>query len=229
MSDLPKWLALGGVAIALLGPMLARVGLRGIYCLAVSVSGALVGAAGAAALLFTGGPPTMAIVGLVPLAVFAMFSWGHRDLPVMNDITTDLAEPPRFVAAGELGTNVGRDMAYPPGNPDLQRAHYETVQPLRTKAVPEVVWSHAKQAAEDFGWEVHAVDDAARTLEAFEISGQFRFRDDVVLRLRVVDGVTILDARAKARDGRTDFGENARRILDFMQAVRVRLPAELIL
>jgi len=43
-----------------------------------------------------------------------------------------------------------------------------------------------------------------------------------------VDGeVTVLDVRAKARDGRADFGMNARRIQDLLAAVRVRLPAEL--
>ena len=170
-----------------------------MVAMAVSVTGAMIGLVGAVGLVVTGGPPTMAIVAVVPFVVFFLFWFGHRNYPVMNDMTTDPEDPPAFIAAGRLGSNQGRDMSYPPRNQALQKEHYPKLFPLRTKAVPNVVFEKAKQAGEDLGWDVHSVDAAARTYEAVEVFGQFCFLDDVSVRVRVVDGVTVMDVRAKAQ------------------------------
>jgi len=219
--------ALGGVAVCILAPLLTRVRIPSIVALGVSALGALAGLSGAVGLVLRGGPHSMAIVGAVPFVGFLIFWFGHRKYPVMNDITTDLEDPPAFVAAADLGPNQRKNLEFRTRNVAMQREHYPQVKPFRTKAVPDAVFKVAKEAGRDFDWHLHAVDDEARTYEAVSITGQFRFRDDVAVRVRVDGEVTVLDVRAKARDGRADFGMNARRIQDLLAAVRVRLPAEL--
>jgi hypothetical protein len=193
----------------------------------LSLLGALAGLAGAVGVLLGGGPGSLAIVGAVPFVGFALFWWGHRKFPIMNDITTDLDDPPGFEAAAELVPNRGRDLTHGASDAAMQRDHYPTVQPFRTRAVVEAVWTHAKQAGLDSGWDLHHVRDDERRFEAVAVAGQFRFRDDVSVRVRHVDGVSVLDVRAKSRVGRGDFGANAERVLDFIAAVRARLPADL--
>lgn len=218
---------LGGVALTLVGPVLVRLGMPSLAGMGISVLGALIGLAGAIGILLSGGAPPMAIVSVVPFVAFLLFCIGHRKYPVMNDITTDLDDPPAFVAASSLAPNAKRDLTYKSFNVAMQREHYPGVKPLKTRAVPTVVFNVAKQAAEDFDWALHASDDAERTYEAVSTDGQFQFRDDVSLRVRADGGVTTVDVRSKARDGRADFGANAQRIADLLAAIRVRLPADL--
>ncbi len=219
--------SLGGVGVSILAPLTTRLGVPPMGAMTLSAAGAASGIAGAVGILLGGGAVSMAIVALVPFTGFFFFWLGHRKYPVMNDITTDPDDPPEYVAAGGLRPNRSRDLAYRTRNAAMQREHYPEVKPLRTRALPSVVFGVAKQAGADFGWHLHQVDDGARHFEAVSLTGQFRFRDDVCVRVRVVDDVTVVDVRAKARDGRADFGAGARRIADLLAAVRARLPADL--
>ena len=221
------WTACAGVVIAMSGPLLVRLGLPSVGGMGLALVGALTGVVAAVGLFSKGGPGSLAIVALVPFVGFALFAWGHRKYPVMNDISTDLDDPPAFVAAAALAANNGRDLAPQARDAAMQREHYPEVRPFRTRAVPDPVWTIVKAVAADTGWEVHHVDEDARTLEAVAVTGQFLFHDDVSVRVRDLSPGTIVDMRAKARVGRSDFGANAQRIQDFKAAVRARLPSDL--
>ena len=55
-------------------------------------------------------------------------------------------------------------------------------------------------------------------IEATETSALFRFKDDVVVRIRPFqDGGSRIDVRSKSRVGRGDAGTNARRIRGFRE------------
>jgi uncharacterized protein (DUF1499 family) len=138
---------------------------------------------------------------------------GSGNVPAINDITTDLADPPAF-ASDPSGR--GRDMAYPPGFAPQVKAAYSDLQPIRVSSDPARALALAEETAEELGWEVVSVDPAAGTLLARDTSRLFRFVDDIVVRVRPAEGGgALVDLRSKSRDGRGDLGANAARIRAF--------------
>jgi uncharacterized protein (DUF1499 family) len=157
--------------------------------------------------------------GLVALGLQAALP--KRDLPLINDITTSPDDPPAFVAAAEDPANRGRDLSYPRGNADLQRAAYPDLAPIPLEAAPPDALEAVRRAAEALGWQVVAADTEEGRLEAREVSATFRFVDDVVVRVRPAEGGrSIVDVRSKSRDGRGDLGANAARIRALTQQLR---------
>ena len=68
---------------------------------------------------------------------------------------------------------------------------------------------------ETLGWDlVAAVPDEGR-IEATDTTFWFRFKDDVVIRIRPAAAGSILDARSLSRVGGGDAGTNARRLRRF--------------
>ena len=57
--------------------------------------------------------------------------------------------------------------------------------------------------------------------QATDSSEVFKFVDDIIVRIRDVDGSTHVDMRSKSRDGKSDFGVNAHRIRAFSAALIV--------
>ena len=140
------------------------------------------------------------------------------DLPRINDITTDLADPPAF-ASDPAG--MGRDMSYPPGFATEVKRGYPDLAPIRVSSDPARALSLAEETARGLGWEVVTVDPAAGTLLARDTSKIFRFVDDVVVRVRPMEpGGSLVDLRSKSRVGQGDIGANAARIRRFAE----RLP-----
>ena len=130
-------------------------------------------------------------------------------LPSINDITTDLDDPPQF--QGDPSGR-GRDMSYPEDWKPLVREAYSDLQPHTVDAPPSRVFTQAIEAAEQLGWTVTRRDPQTFTLEASDTTDVFQFVDDVVIRVRPGAGGSILDVRSKSRDGQGDVGANATRI-----------------
>jgi len=138
-----------------------------------------------------------------------------RGVPPINDITTDVADPPAF--AGDPSDR-GRDMAYPPDFGPQVKAAYPDLAPIRVSSDPTSALSRAQETALGLGWEVVNVDQAAGTLLARETSRLFQFVDDIMVRVRPAEGGgAIVDVRSKSRDGRGDLGANAARIRAFAE------------
>jgi uncharacterized protein (DUF1499 family) len=136
-------------------------------------------------------------------------------LPPINDITTDLADPPAF-ASDPAGA--GRDMTYPADFVPQVKAAYPDLAPIRVSSDSMQTLTRAQETARSLGWEVVAVDQAAGTLIARETSKLFRFVDDVLVRVRPADGGgATVDVRSKSRVGRGDLGANAARIRRFAE------------
>jgi len=156
--------------------------------------------------------------GAALAAVLFVSAGPSADLPPINDITTDLEDPPAFV--GDPAER-GRDMAYPSEFVAQVRAAYPDLTTLHLSEPPAEVLARAEQAARDLGWEVVEVDASAGTLLARETTRLFRFVDDVLVRVRPGDdGGSQLDVRSKSRDGRGDLGANATRIRAFTTALQ---------
>jgi uncharacterized protein (DUF1499 family) len=92
--------------------------------------------------------------------------------------------------------------------------------------LPERALDEAAVVARQLGWEIVAVDRARGVLEAIDTTFWFRFKDDIVVRLRDrAQGGTRVDVRSKSRIGRSDLGTNARRIRAYLADLRTALEA----
>ena len=157
-------------------------------------------------------------LGLV-LIVFAAASPG-RGLPGINDITTDLDNPPAFASATVVPAYVGRNMDYPAEFVEQVREAYPDLAPIRLPSAPRQSFEKALATAEQLGWTISADSPTQLVFDAEHETRLFHFVDDVTVRV-VADGTgSRVDVRSKSRDGQGDLGANAARIRRFSEALR---------
>ncbi len=167
-----------------------------------------------------------AAIGALLVGVLLVSNGSGLSVPPINDITTDPADPPTFVAALTLEPNRGRDMSYPGASFRAQQeAAYPGLAPLRLEDPPEVAFQRAARVARELGWEIILEDPSTGRLEAFEQTSVFRFVDDVAIRVRPSGTGAVIDVRSKSRDGRGDIGANAARIERFAARIAGDAPA----
>ena len=137
--------------------------------------------------------------------------------PAINDITTDLTEPPNLVYAQSQAANAGRDMVYPESFKEIVRAGYPDLKPLHLAEPPDAAFARAVRLAEQQPtWQVLFVNGTSRIFEGVATSDLFRFQDDFVLRVRPDGTGSVVDMRSKSRDGKGDLGTNEQRIRGFL-------------
>lgn len=219
--SMPTPVALNAVGLAMVGSALAivlavlasvRIWRRGGHGTA-SVLVALVVAGGV-----LGGP-----IGLLATA---------RDLPEINDITTDASDPPAFVALAAERKRPANPAAYPG----------ERVAALQAKAYPDLVAIKLNRPLEEaFDIAVEAVRRQKMTIvreeppaaeparpgsiEAVDRTLILGFYDDVAVRV-VGDGRSSrIDIRSASRYGRHDLGRNAERVRRLLREIVARLEA----
>jgi len=134
-------------------------------------------------------------------------------LPPINDITTNLDDPPVF-ASDPSGQ--GGDMSFPADFKPEVRKGYPDLQTLPLSSPPAEALRLAEQTARDLGWQAIRVDPTRGTLEAQDVTRIFRFVDDIVVRVQPQGAGSRLDVRSKSRDGKGDLGANAARIRTFL-------------
>lgn len=163
---------------------------------------------------------TGAGIGVLLIVLVVLGAGPGGSGPPINDITTNLADPPTFAPAPAGHRNEGRDMAYPADFVPQVRAAYGDLAPVRVSLPQADAYALAIGQAEALGWEVTRRDPAAGTFEAEDATALYRFVDDVTVRV-AADGAgrSVIDIRSKSRDGRGDLGANAARIRDFAGAV----------
>ena len=67
--------------------------------------------------------------------------------------------------------------------------------------------------------------DQTTTLLFVRTSRILRFKDDIVVRIVALDGTTQVDVRSKSRVGRSDLGQNAKRIREYLTLLKAELAA----
>ena len=143
--------------------------------------------------------------------VLAVLSTRSADFPPINDITTDIDEPPEFR---------NRQLSYPGESFSVaQKEAYPDLTPIHVEAAPPAAFDQAVGAAESLGWDITHWDQSGGILEATDTTAIFRFIDDVVVRVRADGAGSRIDMRSKSRDGRGDIGANAARIRAFRTAL----------
>ncbi len=161
-----------------------------------------------------------AAAGLAALAIPAAIIAEGRNVPPINDITTDTANPPAFEAITAAMRGPGTaPLAYDPGFAAQQRAGYPDLKPLTVTDAPDVAFDEALGAAKSLGWAIIASDAGRGRIEATDTVPWWGFHDDIVIRLTPADGGTRIDVRSKSRVGKGDVGVNAKRIADFYAQV----------
>lgn len=146
-----------------------------------------------------------------------------QGLPPIHDITTDTADPPRFVAILPLRKGVPNPAEYGGAKTAaLQKKGYPDIVPLLLKAPPRAVFDQALSLARDSGWEIVADVPEALRIEATARTLLFGFKDDIVIRITPNGSGSRVDMRSVSRVGRSDFGTNARRVRDFLRALATK-------
>ena len=157
--------------------------------------------------------------GWVPVSWFLR----AQQLPVLNDISTDLANPPAMVATLQLRRGAPNPPAYPGAAAAvLQRDAYPDILPVVLPVAPAEAFRRVDRVAAALGWEIVARAPPEGRLEAIDTSEWFGFRDDIVVRIRPEGSGSRIDIRSKSRAGEADLGVNARRVREFI----ARLKAE---
>ena len=216
------------------GPLGTRLGLWsfvvGFACFAMS------GLCGLVALVFSlvGGSRTkqwkragvVLGVAVALLAVPALQLLSAFGAPPIHDITTDTADPPPFVAA--LPLRAAANAMNPPeyGGAEVaaqQHQAFPDIQPLVMNMPPQQAFERVLDEVREFGWDISAAEPAEGRIEAVDTTLFFGFKDDVVIRLRPVEGGTRVDVRSTSRVGLGDAGTNAKRIRRLLAALRARV------
>ena len=140
--------------------------------------------------------------------------------PSIHDITTDIEDPPAFVDVVPLRANAPNKPEYAgPKAAEAQRRAYPDLQPVVLNLPGDQAFDRALAAVNTMGWDLVAANKDDLRIEATDTTFWFRFKDDVVVRVRD----RRVDIRSKSRLGRGDLGANARRIRAFAAALRRRV------
>lgn len=142
-----------------------------------------------------------------------------RTAPPINDISTDTADAPVFW-----------DMPNPTDYPGaktaaLQHAAYPDLVPLKLGLTPKQAFAQALLVAQAKGWTIVASVPAEGRIEATSSSLLYGFTDEVIVRVKAIEGGALVDVRSRSRLGRIDRGVNAKRIRAYLAALQERAAA----
>lgn len=147
-----------------------------------------------------------------------------RSAPPIHDISTDLDNPPDFVAMVRLRADAPNPPEYAgEETAQAQREAYPNIQPLVVNRDLQDVMDEAVMLIVEREWDMVAINRKERRIEATEKLAWFGFKDDVVLRFTETENGTQVDMRSKSRLGRGDVGVNAKRIDRFLRDLESRL------
>lgn len=143
-----------------------------------------------------------------------------QQLPAINDITTDTANPPPLVVTAQLRRGAPNPPGYPSASAALQRTAFPDIAPVVLPVPPDEAFRRVDQAAMSLDWDVVARAPAEGRLEAIVTSKWFGFRDDIVVRIRPRGGGSQVDIRSKSRIGESDLSGNAERVRAFIARLK---------
>jgi uncharacterized protein (DUF1499 family) len=163
----------------------------------------------------------LAALVVVPVAIV----YATHPYPPINDITTDIKNPPQFSHAQELPENRGRDMNYNAKSfapVQSSAAIYKDLVPEKLDEPPDEAFRKAQiLAGEVQDWRITYTDPATRTIEGVATSMLFHFKDDFVIQIRPASGSgSLVEMRSKSRVGQGDLGANYIRIESFLRLMR---------
>lgn len=139
-----------------------------------------------------------------------------QNYPRIHDISTDLNNPPRFIAISSLRG------AARYGGAEVAAQQLKAYPDLKTIVLPvpqDQAFKSALLAARDLGWDVIAEMPAEGRIEATDTTPWFGFKDDIVIRIFPAGDRSLVDIRSVSRVGVSDVGTNAKRVRAFIAKV----------
>jgi uncharacterized protein (DUF1499 family) len=196
------WVALAGAVISLLAAILTRPGTarRGF---SMSLAGI--------------------ILGVVGFGTLLRWKSAAEKAPPIHDVTTDLMNPPQFVAVLPLRVKAPNSATYDTADIAKQREGYPDLQPVTLPVDPGAAFHVALATARDMGWAIVAADSASGRIEATATTAWFGFKDDVVVRVAPDAKGSRIDVRSESRLGGSDVGTNAARIRAYEKRLSARV------
>lgn len=153
-----------------------------------------------------------------------------REFSPVNDISSDLEDPPLFPAAEAEFSDL--DWSHDPSDAAMQETVYPGVKPLYVGVEPPQALEIAVELAKQMGWTIREIRQEETEFEAYTTSKVFGFVDDISVRMRRSDKCVIpshsycwstaVDIRSRSRDGESDIGANATRICAFYDQLWVK-------
>lgn len=243
-SSPARWLAPAAFALAVVGALVAASGGPGtrlgwwhfrtgfalmkygayvaiaalLLCIVASILAGRGGSRGAVALAVVG--------GIIALATwYVPFSWKRHamSVPPIHDITTDFANPPQLTASRAMRDSVPGMNPWQYAGDSVaaqQKKAYPDVRAVMLAMTPDQAYGAAYQTARAMGWQIADANKDQRTIEAVDQTGWFGFKDDVSIRVTPASGIARVDVRSVSRVGRSDVGENAKRIKRYTDRLR---------
>lgn len=160
------------------------------------------------------------VVALLVLAPFIVSVWQLATLPQLADISTDLADPPRFAAfAGAPGLPPAGPI--PASRAGLQREAYPEIIGRRYPATADVTLVNVAILLQRRGWAIETPRFAPAigseiTVEVIALSPILRFPAYAAIRITDEGDGSYVDMRSASRYGRHDLGGNAALIAAFL-------------
>ena len=150
-------------------------------------------------------------------------------LPPLNDVTTDVSTPPRFVELARQRTEGANPAAYPGDRfAVLQQQAYPDLRTFVMDRPVEEAFELVEDVVRRLKWRVVvSTPPSGRpaksgALEATDQTLLVGFTDDVVVRVEGGPSRTRVDVRSASRYGMHDFGQNAARVRRFLTELQAR-------
>jgi len=167
------------------------------------------------------------LVGVLCATAFAYMAFQANKHPI-NDISTNLEKIPVFQSKVIIeNVKDGQEFII---NPKLLKRDYnESFKAIQKVQYPEIFpykTSLSSEQAYDFvlkiikeqypQWKVVLNDEELKQIEAEKESYFFHFIDDILITVKSIDETSSeINMRSRSRDGKSDIGENTKRILQF--------------
>ena len=193
-----KWSAYFGLASSLLALVAGTVCLKGKR------------AAGALLSLFA------LLCGMTAFGLPYSWMLKAQRYPRIHDISTDLDNPPKFVAV--LPLRQGSVEYGGAAVAALQLKAYPDLKTLVLSVPMQQAFQSALDTAREMGWQIVAQVPAEGRIEATDTTFWFGFKDDIVIRVfpAAAGDRSLVDIRSVSRVGVSDIGTNAKRIRSFL-------------
>lgn len=163
------------------------------------------------------------LIALLILTPFFVSGWMAVRYPALNDVSTDLDDPPRFsVAARHRTADMNPIDAITILEAERQVSAFPEVTGRRYEAAPDTVLEAVNAIVKSRSWQVAGQSDGSIqtgeiTVEIIVRSLIFGFASDAAIRITDEGETTYVDMRSASRHGTHDLGSNALRIRSFLR------------
>ncbi len=166
----------------------------------------------------TGNAWRVLFIFFVVLALIFFLVFSRNAAPMVNDITTTPADPPRYHYVAE-------DPEYQTWMAEQQVAAYPDIVPHKRAIPVEKLFQNVQLLAlEQADWEIIKIDPKTYSVEAVATTSLLRFKDDVIIQVRPDGEGSAVHMRSRSRVGKGDMGANAARIRAFFKELDEKYP-----